>query len=69
MKIISRIFLALFFLINDLFAQPGPPGGTGGPPCWPPSTCETPINNELYILLAVGVVYMIYLKKKKPEIG
>ena len=63
------IFTLLFILLNtvDIFCQPGPPGGTGmgGPPCWPPSTCETPINNELIFLLIAGLSLSFYFFKKK----
>ena len=60
MKIISKIylfFLFVFFSINEVLAQPGPPGGGGGPPCWPPSTCETPINNDLIFLLIAAIAF------------
>jgi hypothetical protein len=65
------IFLSFLFLnIIDIISQPGPPngfpGGNGGPPCWPPSTCETPINNELFILFLLGVL-LVYIKKSIQE--
>lgn len=51
---------------TDLLAQPGAPGGggPGDPVCWPPSTCETPINNELIILLIGGLGLALYYIKK-----
>jgi hypothetical protein len=58
----------LLFLVggnHSIFAQGGPPGGGGGVPvCWPPSTCETPINNELVILLIAGFLLAFYCLKR-----
>jgi len=54
---------AIFF--NELLAQPGPPSGGGDPPCWPPSTCERPINGELIVLLIAGLAFGAYYIKNK----
>jgi hypothetical protein len=84
-KIKYLIIFVLLILVggnNEVFAQPGNPGGGGGipggfpggggvfpggggrPGCWPPSTCETPINNELIILLIAGLVFAFYYVKR-----
>ena len=41
-------------LFSVVFAGGGP---MGGPPCWPPSTCNIPIDGGLSFLLAAGVAY------------
>ena len=74
------ILILLFFssYFSPIFAQGGPPTGGGNPcqtpftPCWcaqNPIACANnpniPINNELWILLAAGLIFGIYLAKKK----
>ena len=71
MKYAINFITLLIFNILDVLSQPGPPDdfpgrGNGVPPCWPPSTCETPINNELFILFLLGVL-LIYIKKSIQE--
>jgi hypothetical protein len=70
MKIIKHLIITISFFLLEItiaFCQPGPPGGggPGDPPCWPPSTCETPINNELIFLLVAGLGLGIYFVKKR----
>ena len=71
MKIIKNLVISISFFIIGVtaaFCQPGPPGGGGGPgdpPCWPPSTCETPINNELTFLMIAGLGLGLYFVKKR----
>ena len=76
MKTFRNLIITLFFIAlsaTDTFCQPGPPGGggPGGPPCWPPSTCdpEIPINGELWILLIAALTLSYYFLKKRinPE--
>jgi hypothetical protein len=73
-KIKYILLLSLLFFTEMgqvLLAQPGPPGGPpggpGGPGCWPPSTCEVPINNELVFLLIAGILLAIYYYKKSES--
>lgn len=74
MKLISKIsLLVLLFIlsINDAFTQPGPPGGgMGGPPCWPPSTCDPaiPINNGLIFLIVMGLLFGVMKIYKTSQI-
>jgi len=62
-----RLIFVLLLLVGgntDICAQPGAPGGPGGPGCWPPSTCDTPINSELVLLLIAGLLLAFYYLKK-----
>lgn len=54
-KYILVAFLAVF-CYYDLPAQPGPPGGGGDPPCWPPETC-IPIDGGIGLLVAAGLAF------------
>lgn len=54
--------LFLIFALNLILANvavgagpPGPPGGGGDPPCWPPPCI--PIDGGLGFLLVAGVAY------------
>jgi hypothetical protein len=65
---VALFLVATIGLFENIFAQPGPPGGAmGGPPCWPPSTCETPINNELVILIVAGLALTFLFIKKQSR--
>ena len=66
---IFLVFISLLCINIDVNAQPGPPGGggPGGPPCWPPSTCETPINNDLIFLLIAGLGLAIYFIRNNKK--
>jgi len=72
-KPIAKTILFILMTIGvfeNVLAQAGPPGGgTGGPPCWPPSSCDPaiPINNGLILLLIVGFVFALYFIKKSTS--
>ena len=71
----AHLYLILIVVLgfsNTIKAQPGPPGGGGNPPCWPPSpTCPPdepiPLNNELVILLLGGLTYGGYFIVKNKD--
>ncbi len=71
MKTIANIFFTLttiLLVVSDVCAQPGPPGGgMGGPPCWPPSSCDPaiPLNNGLIFLLIAGLALTYFFFKKR----
>jgi hypothetical protein len=73
-KTIAKTILFIFITIGmfkNILAQAGPPGGgTGDPPCWPPSSCDPaiPINNGLFLLLIVGFILAFYFIKKNKAI-
>jgi len=75
MKNLKYLIIVISFIAlgaTESICQPGPPGGGGGPggggpPCWPPSTCETPINNELIFLLVAGLGLRVYFFKKEKK--
>ncbi|PCI93567.1 MAG: hypothetical protein COB15_16180 [Flavobacteriales bacterium] len=61
MKSVVYILLTLLFFLglsyfNYVVAVGGPPP-MGGPPCWPPSNCDIPLDGGLSFLLAAGVAY------------
>jgi hypothetical protein len=65
-------FFIFFMIFFPTFAIAGldPPGGTGDPACDPQCNCRPdgsicPIDSNLYILLAIGLVYGI--KKVKDS--
>jgi len=52
------IFTILFlFTVSIIYVAgaPGPPGGGGHPPCWPPPCI--PIDGGISLLIAAGALY------------
>lgn len=69
--IIALLLIQIFFISNSI-AMPAAGPGCNQPfsPCWclnHPGACnnQVPINNELWILLAAGVFFGIYIIKKR----
>jgi hypothetical protein len=74
MKIVSDKFFAfIFFLfgIASVLADPvGPPPPMQSPDGWVPPGDEAPIDDGVYVLLVVAILfglYIIYSNKRKTE--
>lgn len=57
LKLLSIAFLAGYFGITEVNAQPPGGGGPGGtePPCWPPPCI--PIDGGISLLIAAGAAF------------
>ena len=66
--IINKITLTLMMLIFNvaIFAQPNPDPGTGDPD---PDDTLAPIDENIYILLALGLLFVAYKFYTKKQIA
>ena len=53
----NLIVLIIIFSIENFFAQPGPGGPGGGPPCWPHPCIPLDGGISIFIAIAAFVGY------------